>query len=67
MLRRRFTAMGTQIELMLEATPSALAVRALAAAEADLCRLECLLSRFDPDSELSRLNERGTKIGRAHV
>jgi len=62
MLRRRFTAMGTQIELMLEATPSALAVRALAAAEADLCRLECLLSRFDPDSELSRLNERGTMV-----
>ena len=62
MLRRRFTAMGTQIELMLEATPSAIAVRALAAAEADLCRLECLLSRFDPDSELSRLNERGTMV-----
>ena len=62
MLCRRFTAMGTQIELFLEATPSALAFRALAAAEADLCRLERLLSRFDPDSELSRLNERGTMV-----
>ena len=60
MLRRRFPAMGTRIELVLDATPSALAFRALAAAEADLRRLERLLSRFDPDSELSRLNERGT-------
>jgi thiamine biosynthesis lipoprotein len=54
--------MGTRIELVLDATPSAIAFRALAAAEADLCRLECLLSRFDPDSELSRLNERGTMV-----
>jgi FAD:protein FMN transferase len=62
MLRRRFQAMGTQIELILDATPSATAFRALATAEADLRRLERLLSRFDPDSELSRLNERGTMI-----
>jgi thiamine biosynthesis lipoprotein len=62
MLRRRFQAMGTQIEFLLASTPSAIAFRALAAAEADLRRLERLLSRFDPDSELSRLNERGTMV-----
>ena len=62
MLRRRFQAMGTQIELVLDTRPSATAFRALAAAEADLRRLERLLTRFDPHSELSRLNELGTMV-----
>ena len=62
MLRRRFPAMGTQIELLLDARPSAAALSALAAAEADLRRLERLLSRFDPDSELARLNARGAMV-----
>lgn len=62
MLRRRFEAMGTRIELILDATPSVLALQALAAAESDVRRLERLLSRFDPHSELSRLNARGTIV-----
>ena len=62
MLRRRLPAMGTQIELVLDAQPSAIGFCALAAAEADLRRLERLLSRFDPDSELARLNVRGTMV-----
>lgn len=62
MLRRRFQAMGTQVEFLLDAAPSAIAFRALAAAEADVRRLERLLSRFDPTSELTRLNERGVMI-----
>jgi FAD:protein FMN transferase len=62
MLRRRFQAMGTQIELLLDSTPSATAFRALAAAEYDLGRLERVLSRFAPDSELTRLNERGAMV-----
>jgi FAD:protein FMN transferase len=60
MLRRRFRAMGTQIELVLDASPGASAMRALARAEEEFHRLERLLSRFDPESELSRLNERRT-------
>jgi thiamine biosynthesis lipoprotein len=62
MLRRRFRAMGTQIELTLDARPAASAVRALTTAEAELRRLEGLLSRFDPDSELSRLNHGGAML-----
>jgi thiamine biosynthesis lipoprotein len=62
MLRRRFQAMGTEIELILDAPPAAAALRALGAAEADVRRLERLLSRFDPDSELARLNGRGTMV-----
>ncbi len=62
MLRRRFPAMGTQIELLLDMQPGDEAFRALAAAEADLRRLECLLSRFDRGSELSQLNERGRMV-----
>src|SRR5581483_1078211 len=56
LLRRRFRAMGTEIELLVEAEE---AERALAAAEAEFHRLEALLSRFRPESELSRLNEAG--------
>lgn len=55
--RHRFRAMGTDIELLVEADDAA---RALAAAEAEFHRLEALLTRFRPDSELSRLNATGS-------
>jgi thiamine biosynthesis lipoprotein len=54
---RRFRAMGTDIELFVDAVE---AEDALDEAEAKFHRLESLLSRFRPDSELSRLNEAGT-------
>lgn len=56
-LRRRFRAMGTEIELLVEADEAS---AALDAAAAEFHRLEELLSRFRPESELSRLNARGT-------
>lgn len=59
MLRRRFRALGTDVELLLDAADDPAARRALAVAEAELRRLERLLSRFDPRSELSRLNRAG--------
>jgi thiamine biosynthesis lipoprotein len=58
MLRERFRAMGTDVELLLDAQAGRLARAALAAARAEVDRLEALLSRFRPDSELSRLNRR---------
>jgi thiamine biosynthesis lipoprotein len=51
--------MGTDIELLVEADESA-GRRSLLAAEAEIHRLERRLSRFLPDSELSRLNRDGT-------
>jgi len=57
MSRRAFRAMGTEIELLVDADD---AERTLDAAEAEFHRLEALLSRFRPDSELSRLNEAGS-------
>jgi FAD:protein FMN transferase len=57
LLRHRFHAMGTEIELLVEADE---ATPALAAAEDEFHRLEALLSRFRTDSELSRLNSDGT-------
>lgn len=55
--RRTFRAMGTEIELLVEAEG---ADDALAAAESELHRLESLLSRFRDDSELSQLNRDGS-------
>ena len=57
--RRVFEAMGSTVELILEGAPSD-ADEALAEAEREIQRLERMLSRFLPDSELSRLNEAGT-------
>ena len=57
MERRSFRAMGTEIELLVDAEG---ADEALAAAEGEFHRLEALLSRFREDSELSRLNRDGT-------
>ncbi|MHB8470970.1 MAG: FAD:protein FMN transferase, partial [Gaiellaceae bacterium] len=54
--RRSFRAMGTEIELLVEAEGAG---QALAAAEAEFHRLESLLSRFREDSQLSRLNRAG--------
>ncbi len=56
MERRSFRAMGTEMELLVDAEG---AEAALGAAEHEFHRLEALLSRFRADSELSRLNEAG--------
>lgn len=53
--RHVFRAMGTEVELLLDGTPS----HRFAAVEAEFERLEALLSRFRPDSELNRLNAAG--------
>jgi FAD:protein FMN transferase len=53
MERHAFHAMGTEIELLVDAQD---ATEALSAAEAEFRRLEAILSRFRADSELSRLN-----------
>ncbi len=57
--RRSFDAMGSTVELILDGEPDG-TEEALAAAEHEIHRLEGLLSRFLPGSELSRLNEAGT-------
>ena len=58
-LRRNFRAMGTDVQLFLAAEPDPLADALLDGAENEFERLEALLSRFRPDSELSALNEHG--------
>jgi FAD:protein FMN transferase len=58
--RRTFRAMGTDVELLLDVEPSALSDAALTRAEQEFERLELLLSRFRPDSELSALNRLGS-------
>jgi len=58
-LRRTFRAMNTDVELLLDPLPGIDSEAVLVAAEAEFHRLEALLSRFRPDSELSRLNEAG--------
>lgn len=60
MERRTFHAMGTEIELLVDADGADRAERALDAAENEVHRLEALLSRFRDDSELSRLNRDGS-------
>ena len=57
--RRTFRAMGTDIECLLERPDDAVAENAFDAAEAEFARLEAALSRFRPDSGLSRLNLAG--------
>jgi thiamine biosynthesis lipoprotein len=49
--------MGTEVELLVQ---SDVADAELASAEAEIHRLEALLTRFDPASELSRLNTEGS-------
>jgi thiamine biosynthesis lipoprotein len=59
MLRHSFNAMGTDIEVLLDAPPGPETRAALERVEDDFERLEQVLSRFRPDSELSRLNRAG--------
>ena len=59
MERRSFHAMGTEVELLLDVEPRAESDAALDRAEQEFERLEQLLSRFRPDSELSALNRLG--------
>ncbi len=56
MQRRAFHAMGTEIELLVDAEA---AERALDVAEQEFHRLEAILSRFRQESELSQLNRDG--------
>jgi len=58
-LRRSFRAMGTDVQLFLATEPDPLSNALLDGAEREFERLEALLSRFRPDSELSSLNENG--------
>jgi FAD:protein FMN transferase len=59
MIRRHsFHAMGTDVELLLDGEPG----ERFAAVEAEFERLEALLSRFRPESELSRLNSAGELV-----
>ncbi len=59
MERHSFPAMGTHVEFYLDTESSAESRAAFEAAEREFERLEALLSRFRPDSELSALNRRG--------
>lgn len=56
MVRRSFRAMGTDVEVIVDAAD---ADELLVAAEDEFERLEQIMSRFRPASELSRLNARG--------
>ncbi len=56
MERHEFHAMGTTVECLLDGDPR----DGFARVEAEFERLEALLSRFRPDSELSRLNRDGS-------
>lgn len=61
MLSRTFRAMGTEVELILEDDDGSVL---LEEAEREFHRLEGVLTRFDPESELSRLNrERSMRVG----
>jgi thiamine biosynthesis lipoprotein len=55
----RFRAMGTTIELILDADNDPAAHTALMQGRNTLLDVEAALSRFDPTSELSRLNREG--------
>jgi thiamine biosynthesis lipoprotein len=59
MRHREFHAMGTDVELVLDAPVGVVSSAALAWAQAEFERLEQVLSRFRPDSELSHLNRIG--------
>jgi thiamine biosynthesis lipoprotein len=59
MLRRTFAAMGTEVELLLDAACDERSEGALVRAEEEFERLEQVMSRFRDDSELSRLNRDG--------
>lgn len=60
MLRRSFRAMGTDVELLLDAESGEHVEDAFDAAEDEFERLEQVMSRFRDDSELSLLNRDGS-------
>ncbi len=62
MLRRELRAMGTTVEILLDAAPGEAHERALDHACDRIAALERRLSRFDPGSELSELNRRGRLV-----
>jgi FAD:protein FMN transferase len=62
MLHHGFTAMGTRVEAILESEEPG-AAGALLEVEAEFERLEAMLSRFRPESDLSRLNREGHSDG----
>jgi thiamine biosynthesis lipoprotein len=57
--RTTFRAMGTEVELLLDVPPTTSSGGAFATARAEVARLEATLSRFLPESELSKLNRVG--------
>jgi len=59
MVTRSFEAMGTEVEIFLDASEGERAESALDRAEAEFERLEQIMSRFRADSELSQLNREG--------
>jgi FAD:protein FMN transferase len=59
MVSHRFAALGTTCGLLIDTEESPAVRLSLIAAEGEVLRLEALLSRFRPDSELSRLNRDG--------
>jgi thiamine biosynthesis lipoprotein len=59
MERHVFRAMGTDVELLLDAPGSTESREAFATVESEFERLEAILSRFRPESELSALNREG--------
>jgi len=59
MERLAFPAMGTEVEVLFDGEPTPAVERALSRVEPEFGRLEALLSRFRPDSELARLNAAG--------
>jgi thiamine biosynthesis lipoprotein len=60
LLKRKFRAMGTTVELLLETDDDERGRDALEAVRVEFERLEQVMSRFRPDSELSRLNREGS-------
>jgi thiamine biosynthesis lipoprotein len=56
MRRHRFDAMGTWVECLVDTGPGPAVRAAFRDVELEFERLEAMLSRFRPDSELSRLN-----------
>ncbi len=64
MVRERFAAMGTRVEVLLETADGPGTRAAVGRARDEFERLERLLSRFRPDSELSELNRaRRLRVG----
>lgn len=59
MERTAFRAMGTEVELLLDVPANGWSASIFALVRQEFARLEAVLSRFRPDSELSALNRSG--------